>query len=161
MPIALFTIIGIWQIKAELPKIHEASKAFEIRKIASQSLCQFLIKSIPDSKKILLEPLGMNAWFGPSLQIIDYPGLANPKMAAYLSTLPWKVPHRLTDSRTDSALLEKFKPDVLVLWPEEVNAFKKISGFENRYNRIKILPYYPAEKRMDSVSIFQKNQVLN
>jgi len=161
MPIALFTIIGIWQIKAELPKIQEASKAFEIRKIASQSLCQFLIKSIPDSKKILLEPLGMNAWFGPSLQIIDYPGLANPKMVAYLSTLPWKVPHRLTDPRTDSALLEKFKPDVLVLWPEEVNAFKKISGFENRYNRIKILPYYPAEKRMDSVSIFQKNQVLN
>lgn len=154
-------IVGIWQIKAELPKIQEASEAFEIRKNASQSLCKFLIKSIPDSKKILLEPLGMNAWFGPSLQIMDYPGLANPKMATFLSTLPWKVPHRLTDPRTDSAILEKFKPDVLVLWPEEVNAFKKISGFENRYNRIKILPYYPAEKRMDSVSIFQKNQVLN
>ena len=154
-------IIGIWQTKAELPKIREASEAYEIRKIASQNLCQFLVQNIPSSKEILLEPLGMNTWFGRDLKLLDYPGLANPKMAGFIKKLPWKVPHRLTDHRTDSAILVKFKPDVLVLWPEEIKACQKITGFEIQYKRIKILPYYPKEKRMDSVSIFQKNQELN
>jgi len=105
-------------------------------------------------KTILLEPLGMLSWYGKDLNILDYPGLANPAMATYLHSLPWKISHRLTDSRTDSAVMDQFAPEVLVLWPEEVTAFQKTAEFRKQYIKRKALPYFPEEKRMDSVAIF-------
>ncbi len=145
-----------WQIKSDYPKICEASAAFTIRKDASRALCHFLEDSLGDRKNILLEPLGMTVWFGKNLQILDYPGLANPEMAGFLKSLNWKVPHRLTNPKTDSAILEKFKPDVLVLWPEEAAAFRGTQGFEKEYQLRKKLSYFPAESRMDSVAVFLK-----
>ena len=140
----------------ELDSIRQSSAAFVQRKKASEELCSYLQHSLKNSQRMLLEPLGMTSWYGKNLPLFDYPGLANPEMSTFVHALPWKVPHRLTDTRTDSALLEKFMPDVLVLWPEEKAAMEKIRTFSLNFQKRKTLAYFPEEKKMDSVSIFSR-----
>jgi len=77
-------------------------------------------------------------------------------MMAFLKTLPWKIPHRLTNSKTDSAILAKFKPDFLVIWPEEKEAFSRLSLFKENYRFTGKLPYYPELAEMDSVTVYNK-----
>ena len=137
-------------------QIREASDGYQERNNSSKRIGHFLEKEIKPGQTILLEPLGMIAWYAKNKSFIDYPGLATPEMTAHLSTLKWKLPHRLTDSKTDSAVLEHFKPDILVLWPEEVNAFKKVRLFREKYGLLKKFDYVHTEKRMDTVRVFQK-----
>lgn len=151
---AIFLFSAIWQLKTEIPVISKSSEACVIRMQSSKSLAAFLKDSIPRGRTILLEPLGLMAWYGPELSILDYPGLASPEMSDYLKSLSWKIPHRLTDSRTDSAIIRHFKPDAMAIWPEEQEAFRKSSDFRYLYKLRKTLPYYPGDERMDSVSVF-------
>jgi hypothetical protein len=151
-----FLIWSSWQLYSGYSAIRASSAACSKRMEASHNLAGYLSKNPGKESSILLEPLGMMAWFGPDLRILDYPGLANKEMAAFLKQLPWKIPHRLTDIRTDSAILEHFKPDALVLWPEEEAVFRRSHAFLKHYRISSKLPYFPEEKRMDSVSVFTR-----
>jgi len=153
----IFLVIFSWsgrQILSDFPASLRSSTACRERMKASRDLADYLRKNTSNHSSVLLEPLGMMAWYGPEIRIRDYPGLANPEMAEFLRDLPWKIPHRLTDSRTDSAILHHFKPEVLVLWPEEEEAFRQTNLFSKDYRISAKLPYFPEEKRLDSVSVF-------
>lgn len=84
-------------------------------------------------------------------------------MSQYLEKRKTKIPHRLTDFKTDSAILTHFQPDYLILWREEKSQFEKIPEFEIQYWEKARFPYFPQDSRMDSVWIFEKlfDQPLN
>lgn len=156
IPGLLFLVYGGWQIARQIPGIKKKSDACAIRRKASKQLTVYLKTQKPAGSRMLLEPLGMISWYGPELNILDYPGLSSPDMAVFLKTLPWKIPHRLTDSKTDSAILAQFKPAILVLWPEEKEAFSRLSFFKENYRFTVKLPYYPELPEMDSVTVYNK-----
>lgn len=152
----LLSVYSARQIQQELDTMKKHSSACKKRMDASQEIANLLKTSLPSGTEILLEPMGMLVWYAPELKITDYPGLANPKMTRFLGGLKWKIPHRLTDPKTDSAILQNFRPEVLLLWPEESAAFQKVEAFRKKYQLWKKLPYFLLDPRMDSVGIYRK-----
>lgn len=144
-------------------KLSDASMAYQKRNRASEKIGEYIFKNISTEKQILLEPIGLIGWYCQFNHFIDYPGLSNPKMTTYLEKRDQKIPHRLTDFKTDSAILTHFEPDYLLLWREEKIQFDKIPEFGIQYWEKEKLPYFPEDQRMDSVWIFEKlfSQPLN
>jgi hypothetical protein len=127
-----------------------------VRLESSREIGKYIQSHIPKESSILLEPIGMVGWFAKDRTFIDYPGLATPEMSRLLRDSGKKVPHRLTDPGTNAGIIHHFKPDWILLWPEEVKACQGIPEFKNEYTCETRLAYFPAEKRMDSVSVFRR-----
>lgn len=154
---------SIYTFREVEKQVSTASAAFLQRKNASEPLGDYILRNLSIEKEILLEPIGLIGWFSPFHHFLDYPGLSNPKMSQYLEKRKTKIPHRLTDFKTDSAILTHFQPDYLILWREEKSQFEKIPEFEIQYWEKARFPYFPQDSRMDSVWIFEKlfDQPLN
>lgn len=144
----------LWQGYSEFTISKKWSEACRIRRNTSRSISAFLSDSLSLKGRILLEPLGMIAWHGPELNILDYPGLSSPEMTGFLSGLNKKIPYMLTDSEVNSAIIRQFRPEAFVLRPEELQAFERCGEFRKNYSLRKNMPYYSPEKGMDSVSVF-------
>lgn len=149
--------VAIWlNSNQTIENLKDASLAFKQRRDASETIGKFITKSFSTEKSILIEPVGLIGWFSPLHHFLDYPGLTNEKMSAFLGKKKWKIPHRLTDYKTDSSIIHHFEPDVLVLWREEKVEFEKLLEFQLFYWERGKLPYFPEDKRMDSVWIYEK-----
>ena len=137
-----------------------SSAAYLERRNASQKIGNFISTEIPPQKTILVEPIGLIGWYAPLHRFLDYPGLSHPEMSSYLSKLKWKVPHRLTDFKTDSLILAHFRPDYAILWREELAQFQLNINFLTDYYPVASFAYFRADPRMDSVWIFKRVELL-
>jgi len=153
--LALF-LFSAWKFEETRKILKKTSFASKTRIKSSEKIGTWLNQNANQKDKILIEPIGMVGWFAKNLSFLDYPGLSHKEMASFISKLHWKVPHRLTDRRTDSAILYHFRPDIIVLWREEKAAFEKIERFQHAYFKTKTLPYFLLDERMDSVFIYRK-----
>ena len=135
--------------------LQKQSVAFQIRKESSKKLGHWLESNLKLGENVLLEPLGLIGYYSPQIEILDYPGLSSPPMSVFLHSLPWKIPHRLTDAATDSAILVQFRPNYLLLFPEEESAFASIDFCNKHYQKMDSLPYYPPDKRFDQALIYK------
>lgn len=154
--IGFFLVFSAWEGYSSIRRKAQDSGAFQIRNLSSQKIGTWLESHIPANQTVLLEPLGLIGYYSPSVKLLDYPGLSRPEMSEFLRSLPWKIPIQLTDPKTDSAVLSRFQPDWLLLFPYEVSAFQQIIGFTNQYQKVDSLPYYPKSDRFRQAVFFKR-----
>jgi hypothetical protein len=136
-------------------KIENASEAFILRAEKSEMLAKHLETIGSATSQILLEPIGLLGWYCKECRFLDYPGLSNQAMASFLSTIETKIPHRLTDASTNSLILSKFNPEIILVWKDEKEAFEVGKQFQKKYQLQQSFKFFPNDARMDSVYIFK------
>lgn len=152
----IFLFLSLWHSWGSFQLMKKNAEAFTIRQASSIKISNYLGKHITENQTILLEPLGLLAYYSRKLNFLDYPGLTQNKMSTFLSTLPWKIPIQMTDAKTNQAVLAHFKPDFLLIFPYEKAVFSALPVFRSSYILVDSLPYYPDHERFANAFLYKK-----
>jgi hypothetical protein len=129
-----------------------------IRINSSKQIAAWLTSNTKKDETVLIEPLGMIAYFAQDVRFLDYPGLSNNEMSQFLRDLPWKIPKQLTDTKTNDAVINRFKPDWVVIFPYELTAMNQVVNFDQNYTLVNTMDYYPFHERFKQAFIYKKTK---
>lgn len=152
----IFLFLSLWHGWSSFHLMKKNAEAFVIRWESSKKISAYLENHLSENQNVLLEPLGLLAYYSRKTSFLDYPGLTQAKMSTFLSTLPWKIPIQMTDAQTNLAVLTQFKPDYLLIFPYEKTVFMNLHGFRSAYILADSLSYYPDHERFAHAFLFQK-----
>jgi hypothetical protein len=160
-PVVKFTFAGlllllVFESTSAWKKLSTDGQANAKRIESSKQIGTWLSSKVKQNECVMLEPLGMIAYFAPDVRFVDYPGLASREMSAFLKSLPWKIPIQLTESRTNEKVVAHFRPDWIVLFPYELEAMHQAPSFVQNYRLHKVMDYYPIHARFKNAHIYKR-----